>query len=178
MGNNAAPARVGSSKYYFGDKDSQKEMGGNRNPYQKMYSKLDLTIDKSSRTYDKLRGDATREFYLIDRFNKKHIFYIQNGDTINTFFPIHGSQIYTCAKGINNPGDQLRTGCGAEHRWCEASFTNRGDYIDASFVFMEDSSISSKCTDWDNAQRMINNVEKGVDIANKAADTYSKVKGK
>lgn len=175
--NNASPPRYEPSQYFFGEKNKEELLKGRANPYYKLKGELELVQDTSSRTADNLRGRATRSFCLVDSFNMKHIFNIQHGDSITTFFPCHGSSIRMNAQGIDNPGDQLRTGVGAEHNWCEVQFTNKGDCVRAEFNFFEDSKISKKCTDWDTFERMLNNVEKGVDILDKAADAYSKVKG-
>lgn len=67
------------------------------------------------------------------------------------------------------------TGCGAGHRWCEAVFTHKGDHVHAIIIFMEDNKISVKCSNWDNAERGIKNLQAGMKITGDAVDIFIKL---
>jgi hypothetical protein len=36
---------------------------------------------------------------------------------VTVMFPVSNREVRFRATGINNPGDELRTGCGTEHRY-------------------------------------------------------------
>ncbi len=134
-----------------------------------------ITIDTSSYTQDRLRGEApSHGFTWIDRFNKKHFVKVTSSNQqINVMFPVSNREVRFRASGIDNPGDELRTGCGTEHRWCEATFIyqssgphvfSSGPHVLGKFTFYEDNNISSRCTDWDNWDRAIKTAKDGVDL--------------
>ena len=90
-------------------------------------------------------------------------------------FPVSNREVRFRAKGINgsqSPPDELRTGCGTEHRWCEATFIyqesgplpSNGEHAWGKFTFYEDDDISSKVTDWDTWDRVIKTTKDGVDV--------------
>ncbi|CAB4022832.1 Hypothetical predicted protein [Paramuricea clavata] len=134
-----------------------------------------ITADSSSYTEDRLRGVApTNGFKRIDRFNQHHFVKVSSSNPqVTIMFPVSNREVRFRASGIDNPGDELRTGCGAEHRWCEATFLYQksgpqfwgGEHVWGKFTFYEDNDISSKCTDWNRWERALDTAQKGVSLA-------------
>ena len=133
-----------------------------------------ITADTSSFTQDRLRGDApTKGFEWVDRFNQKHFVQVNpNKPQVTMMFPVSNRTILFRARNINDPGDELRTGCGTPHRWCEATFVYQksgplpweGEHVWGSFTFYDDNAIASKCTDWDKWDRAIKTARDGVGL--------------
>ncbi|XP_028416381.1 uncharacterized protein LOC114540390 [Dendronephthya gigantea] len=117
-----------------------------------------ITADRSSYTEDRLCGEAPQSgFKWIDRFSQEHMVKVHvNRPEVTVMFPVSNHEVRFRATGINNPGDELRTGFGFEHRWCEATFMYQesgpmpwqGEHVKGKFTFYKDNDISSKCTDW------------------------------
>lgn len=78
-----------------------------------------ITADTSSYTEDRLRGEApSKGFKWIDRFNQHHFAKVTSSNPqVTVMFPVSNREVRFRATGINNPGDELRTGCGTEHRY-------------------------------------------------------------
>ena len=133
-----------------------------------------ITADTSSFTQDRLRGDApTKGFEWVDRFNQKHFVQVNpSKPEVTVMFPVSNRTILFRARNINDPGDELRTGCGTPHRWCEATFVYQksgplpweGEHVWGSFTFYDDNAIASKCTDWDKWDRAIKTAKDGVGL--------------
>lgn len=133
-----------------------------------------ITADTSSYTEDRLRGEApTKGFSWIDRFNEKHTVKVTPSDyQVTVMFPVSNREVRFTAKDINDPGDQLRTGCGTAHRWCEATFIyqksgpmpKQGEHVWGKFTFYEDNAISAKCTSWDDWDRVFRTAKHGKDM--------------
>lgn len=134
-----------------------------------------ITADTSSFTEDRLRGEApTKGFNWIDRFNQKHFVKVTSSKPqVTIMFPVSNREVRFRARDIDNPGDELRTGCGVEHRWCEATFIYQktgpqfwqGEHVWGKFTFYDDNNISSKCTDWDRWERAMKTANDGVNLA-------------
>jgi hypothetical protein len=144
-----------------------------------------LTLDKSSFTSDNLRGEApSKGFTWTDRFNKVHSLYLNDGETYTCFFPVSNREVLFKAKGIDYKvwplptGNALRVGCGTEHRWAEVKFDRNGDCIRAHSSFYEDNNLTSKCTDWDNYERLEKNAEKGMSLLKDGVAIYTTITGK
>ncbi len=78
-----------------------------------------ITADVSSYTEDRLRGEAPYNgFKWFDRFNQEHFVKVTSSNPqVTIMFPVSNREVRFRARDINNPGDELRTGCGAEHRY-------------------------------------------------------------
>lgn len=78
-----------------------------------------ITVDTSSYTEDRLRGEApSKGFKWIDRFNQQHFVKVTpSNPQVTVMFPLSNREVRFRAKNIDNPGDELRTGCGTEHRY-------------------------------------------------------------
>ena len=139
-------------------------------------------VDKNSYTEDRLRGDAPKNgFKWIDRFNEEHTVHVTAAKPqITVMFPVSNGEVRFRAKGINginSPSDELKTGCGVEHRWCEATFIlqasgplpGQGEHVWAKCSFYEDKNITSKSSDWDRCDRAISTAKGATSVARSVA---------
>ena len=78
-----------------------------------------LTADVNSFTEDRPRGEAPNNgFKWIDRFNQEHFVKVSSCQPqVTVMFPVSNREVRFRARDIDNPGNELRTGCGAEHRY-------------------------------------------------------------
>ena len=75
-----------------------------------------ITADVSSYTEDRLR--PYNGFKWFDRFNQeRYVKVTSSNPQVTIMFPVSNREVRFRAGDINNPGDELRTGCGAEHRY-------------------------------------------------------------